>query len=394
MKKRLLFLAIGASIGFSAYSQVQSQSALPDAKYRVAPPQKYAVSDKAVGSYYVDAEAYDGFLLANPNSSFVAPLNRNFQDTGEFGVTYQIYKQIARTTDYNNFEMVPNENITSMTIDSIFINAAHFRSPSTPSNVYDSIFVSLVRVDANGRPVEAAPSDIYWIDTLATNVDLSGQPSGTGYPTTVIKFSPNITLPAAAQGSFAIRVEYRAPIGDSLMPVVSYPTDGTSQCLTTDAIFPSIFYPSAFYRIVLPPAISVLIPLPSGDYYWYYDCNGNQDADGAAENPYQTWSQWAFVTMADNVSIEEQPIAGLNYVYAAPNPVADMANITFAISKNIAKAELKITDITGKELQRVNLGSLTNGKYTRSIDFNQYPAGIYMYTLILDGQSTTGKLIK
>jgi|GEM_PF-1469032 len=394
MKKRLLFLALGASLGFTAYSQVQTQSAMPNLKYRVAPAQKYAVSDKAAGSYYVDAEGYDSYLLSNPNSTFVAPVNRNFADSFEFGVTYQVYKQIARTTDYTNFELVPNENITSMTIDSIFINTAHFRSASTPANVGDTILVSLVRVDANGRPVDAAASDVYWRDTVITFTDLVGQPSGTGYPTSVLSFQPNITLPASAQGAFAIRMEYRAPIGDSLMPVVSYPTDGTSQCLTTDGIFESFFYPSAFYRVVLPPAISIVVPTTSGDYVWYYDCNNSGAPDGPAENPYQTWSQWAYVTMADNVSIEEQPAAGLNYIYAAPNPVNDMANINFAVSKNIEKAELKITDITGKELQRINLGSLTNGKFVRSVDFNQYPAGIYFYTLILDGQSTTGKLIK
>jgi len=55
---------------------------------------------------------------------------------------------------------------------------------------------------------------------------------------------------------------------------------------------------------------------------------------------------------------------------------------------------LEITDATGRPLERLIDGQLSNGEHTTLWDGSNVASGIYFYTLYADGQLLTKKMIK
>gem|GEM_PF-889316 len=68
-----------------------------------------------------------------------------------------------------------------------------------------------------------------------------------------------------------------------------------------------------------------------------------------------------------------------------PNPFNPVTTISFTIN-NKANYELKIFDITGKQLVTILNKQLNSGSYNVSWDASAYPSGIYFYGLYKDGE--------
>jgi agmatine deiminase len=83
-----------------------------------------------------------------------------------------------------------------------------------------------------------------------------------------------------------------------------------------------------------------------------------------------------------------------NYVFGAyPNPANTEIIIPFQLI-NKGNIELRITDITGKELDYKNLGSVGDGLHKQQVSVGNYPNGMYFYTLYQNGLNIgTRKLI-
>lgn len=75
-----------------------------------------------------------------------------------------------------------------------------------------------------------------------------------------------------------------------------------------------------------------------------------------------------------------------------PNPFSETTQITYNLlaSSNVV---LEFTDIAGKTVQTANLGVQNKGSYTYEFASGNLSAGIYYYTLILDDQSFTKKMV-
>lgn len=73
---------------------------------------------------------------------------------------------------------------------------------------------------------------------------------------------------------------------------------------------------------------------------------------------------------------------------AYPNPSSTNVCINYQLNKS--KGEIILHDVIGKEMQRMKLND-TEGKVT--IDVSQLPAGIYFYSLFVDGYAVNSKKI-
>ncbi|MBC7423073.1 MAG: tail fiber domain-containing protein [Ferruginibacter sp.] len=72
----------------------------------------------------------------------------------------------------------------------------------------------------------------------------------------------------------------------------------------------------------------------------------------------------------------------------APNPFSEKTTITYTIPSNAKKAVLAIFDLNGRMLLQYNL---QQGKNTLTVNGNTLAAGMYIYSLIADGQEVVSK---
>ncbi len=74
-----------------------------------------------------------------------------------------------------------------------------------------------------------------------------------------------------------------------------------------------------------------------------------------------------------------------------PNPAYDFTTISYKLPAGVNNANLKITDMQGREVDRIKINSFTNSV---TIPTNNYPSGSYLYQVESDKQRfETGKFI-
>lgn len=74
-----------------------------------------------------------------------------------------------------------------------------------------------------------------------------------------------------------------------------------------------------------------------------------------------------------------------------PNPLMDIATLSFTANQQ-QTAQLVVTDLTGKKVWEKSFQSIT-GENTIDIDAATWASGIYLYTVNMDNQQFSGKLV-
>ena len=96
-------------------------------------------------------------------------------------------------------------------------------------------------------------------------------------------------------------------------------------------------------------------------------------------------------SFADVSNSKQEPyfeeVIGGNNVKIYPNPTKGM--VTLQLDKPVKTGLYRLSDLSGKLLSD---GTITNSIYT--LDLSRYENGVYLLTLILDGQTDTRKIIK
>ncbi len=91
-----------------------------------------------------------------------------------------------------------------------------------------------------------------------------------------------------------------------------------------------------------------------------------------------------------NVNVSEIVIGFENSMKVFPNPVRDHATVQFEISNpailqnNFSKTQLIVTDISGREVERINLPSF-GSSYQLELNTSQYAAGLYQVHWVSGG---------
>ena len=75
-----------------------------------------------------------------------------------------------------------------------------------------------------------------------------------------------------------------------------------------------------------------------------------------------------------------------------PNPFSTTTQIAYTLSKS-GSVELRVMDVSGKELFNEKYGQQAPGEHSIEIDRGHLPAGIYFYSLIAGNEAYTGKMV-
>lgn len=74
-----------------------------------------------------------------------------------------------------------------------------------------------------------------------------------------------------------------------------------------------------------------------------------------------------------------------------PNPSSNFVNINIDLPST-ASVAIRITDLSGKEISKVDLGELKSGMHSFRHQWNEIPAGVYLYQVIAGENQFNGKL--
>ena len=80
-------------------------------------------------------------------------------------------------------------------------------------------------------------------------------------------------------------------------------------------------------------------------------------------------------------------------VLASPNPFNNETSVSFDL-KNAAEVSMVVTDLAGRVVYTVAPSVMNAGKQIMAIDGSAFNAGMYNYTLTIDGKSITNHIVK
>ena len=105
------------------------------------------------------------------------------------------------------------------------------------------------------------------------------------------------------------------------------------------------------------------------------------------------WAEYKLTSnetsIGDNLSSEKNYILGQNY----PNPCTDNISINYYLSNSATSVTLDIYNVVGKKEISLIEKNTAKGNHKININVSKLNAGIYFYTLCVDGITTTRKMI-
>lgn len=94
---------------------------------------------------------------------------------------------------------------------------------------------------------------------------------------------------------------------------------------------------------------------------------------------------------ADVIGVAERNALNVN-LNAAPNPSKGQTNITFTLTES-ANATFEVKDVLGKTVFQVANSAYNKGRNVIEMNTTSFEAGIYFYTINVNGKSQTKKLV-
>ena len=123
------------------------------------------------------------------------------------------------------------------------------------------------------------------------------------------------------------------------------------------------------------------------------DCcnnNGNGHGNNLMQSDTNNYKSLSSTTLTD-VKLSNKNIVVLNQ--NVPNPFAEQTTISYYLPENVQRAQILFFEQSGKIIKTVDLKE--KGKGTLNVFANDLSKGIYMYSLMIDGQTVeTKKMVK
>jgi len=94
----------------------------------------------------------------------------------------------------------------------------------------------------------------------------------------------------------------------------------------------------------------------------------------------------------NTVSVKEVAAANFQFYPLAPNPANASTRLQYRLDQN-SDVALEVRDITGKLVTRINRGTQAVGYHSITLDVDEYNAGVYMTTLVVNGARATERLL-
>ncbi len=136
--------------------------------------------------------------------------------------------------------------------------------------------------------------------------------------------------------------------------------------------------------------------LTASDIVEYYidaeSNNGKKATKPATANKYN--QGYYRIQFSYGTGVEHIKVVPANHLFAAyPNPASNQLNIPFQVLDN-QLVTIQVLDVTGKVIVEKNIEA-NIGMQTATLDINECPAGLYFYTMKVDGQKlSTRKFLK
>jgi len=130
-------------------------------------------------------------------------------------------------------------------------------------------------------------------------------------------------------------------------------------------------------------AFSYAQPAPSGTVLGFVE-------DGSLFNLTGAGAIMVRADMRDFTTVEENTIS--TGIVAYPNPANENVNIVYSVSKT-SEVSINVTSITGDVVFNKNVGTVEAGEYNENIDVTKLANGVYFYTLTVNGNQITKKLV-
>jgi hypothetical protein len=265
---------------------------------------------------YYSAEKTGGSLVINYDLSdetdagsfsykrAIWPVNLNYDTLATDSLFTYLICGFDSLIDPTNTYSFSFSTISNFQIDSIWIGLGHENN----TGLNDTLIIQLITLNASGYP----SSQMMWADTLVFS---SGQSLSNQWTNPLIlPLSPSLNWNSPLKP--AVKLQYKAPIQDTLGVVAGYRFSGS--CGSELAAQWSAFYPNSYAYWT---GFNALIPTSAwGDIY--YDCNANLQFDSLIDgrNYIQNWHIGLQIT-APEIGLEAQQVLHSPKIF--PNPASE-----------------------------------------------------------------------
>lgn len=379
------------TLGMSAQSiqSVPNGARVPQGVDRSNPPTTQSTMSFYTDYDYMD-ETYNVDSLGGLYARYIWDMNMNYDLTmGDTALTYAVvdFSSFWDSYNANGPTPVPTPTFTTYSIDSVFILGGHSNYSGQP----DTIVIVTIGLNGGGYPQNNTVLDR---DTLiATNFGAVNS----FLQAAVIGVEVNHQITTATT-RFAIRVEY---YGDRTLDtfgiLAGFGDLGPGNC-PTNSNLPNFALPSHHalnsyrYDQRFSPQYGMLPTAANLDTY--YECNGTAGKQAGLDSEHflQNWGIWAKITL-QNVGIDELGTSAISLDQNMPNPANDGTTIKYSLAGNGNNVTLEVYDVTGQLIESIDQGSRAAGQHTIDLNTMNYAAGVYFYTLNVDGVKVTKKMV-
>lgn len=360
----------------------------PHSAARSTPPSTQASQSFFIDYDYMD-ESYNVDSLGGVYSRYIWDMNMNYDlAQGDTNLSYAVVDFSSFWDSYNAAGpvVVPTSMFNTYVLDSVYIAAGHENNSGQP----DTIIVKTIALNGTGYPQTANVLDR---DTI---IAVQFGTANDWLTTAVIGVEINYAVTNAAT-RFGIVVEYYGARTDSFGLIAGFGDLGAGNCTATPqlqnfALLSHHAQNSYRYDMRYSPQYGMLPSAAGADTY--YECNGTagKQAGADSENFLQNWAIWAKVTV-DGVGINETPNTGISLSQNMPNPANNSTTISYSLANAGSSVVLEVYDVTGQLVQTVDQGNRAAGAHQVELSTANYAAGVYFYTLNVDGIKVTKKMV-
>jgi hypothetical protein len=103
-----------------------------------------------------------------------------------------------------------------------------------------------------------------------------------------------------------------------------------------------------------------------------------------------SWDMGFSVSYVSSVGVKELENKGFELGQNVPNPFNGQSSVTYTLAKEASSAVFTVSDVTGRVISTEKADA---SKGTHSITLGNYASGVYYYSLNVDGNVSTKKMI-
>jgi hypothetical protein len=387
--KKLYTLIIAGLMSAGAFAQSAPNLSFPQQRTLRTPvsmPQK-PQQPAATNTFVIDYDSAESGFWASQYARFIWDFNNNYTPADSFTLKYFV---VAFDSLYDSYNQIgyPRSTVTTIKCDSIFMVLGQENNSGTD----DTIRIEMISVNANGYPA----STVLW--SWDEIIPASSPYSPDWLQPVILSLGCGYTV--TNNDRFALRIKYMGNKMDTAGWIAGFGDNGACASNTVSAIRTqyspwkinaSTWYQGNTFSLWNQYASYGILPNSAGANI-YYDCNQNSqyDVGSDGENFLQNISVWVKVT-TDPVGVAENTELGVKLYQNKPNPFNGNTTITYELG-NTSDVTMTVYDIAGNAIMNFNEGKQAAGRHEISLDGASLNAGIYFYTINVNGSKLTNKM--